>query len=161
MCYSMTHFKHHLRTSSHLRARCGAATRGAVRFRFHWKREGISASLVTIDWTIPDNAPGGWYTIHYSHLVKDTQTVVSFFGWNNIFKMVDLHSLCDSLKGNIRTLLNVELCGLSRFLLLRAISGALESWPLSPGVVFFFQPIHDFMTHLTLFNLDGQQHLIL
>lgn len=38
--------------------------------RFHWKREGISASIVTIDWNIPDHAPAGWYTIHYSHLVS-------------------------------------------------------------------------------------------
>lgn len=33
---------------------------------FSWRREGISASLVTISWTVPDGVPGGWYTIHYS-----------------------------------------------------------------------------------------------
>lgn len=37
--------------------------------RFSWRREGISASLVTISWTVPDGVPGGWYTIHYSALV--------------------------------------------------------------------------------------------
>ncbi|CAJ1412267.1 unnamed protein product [Effrenium voratum] len=34
--------------------------------RFGWKREGISASLVTLDWTIPAEVEPGWYVFHYS-----------------------------------------------------------------------------------------------
>ena len=33
---------------------------------FEWKREGISASVVTLSWSIPANAVPGWYTMRYS-----------------------------------------------------------------------------------------------
>lgn len=33
---------------------------------FEWKREGISASVVTLSWSIPAAAVPGWYTMRYS-----------------------------------------------------------------------------------------------
>ena len=58
------------RTSDHIDPNISTSFFWSRSPRFHWKREGISASLVTIDWKIPDHALGGWYTIHYSCLAR-------------------------------------------------------------------------------------------
>merc|ERR1711991_663095 len=39
--------------------------------RLHWKRKGLSESLVTVDWTIPEGTPAGTYRIqHFGYFKK-------------------------------------------------------------------------------------------
>lgn len=64
---------------------------------FHWKREGISASLVTIDWTIPDNAPGGWYTIHYSGHANRGGQISAISGACGLFEVREAEHMMPSL----------------------------------------------------------------
>lgn len=64
---------------------------------FRWKREGISASLVTIDWTIPDNAPGGWYTIHYSGHANRGGQISAISGACGLFEVREAEHMMPSL----------------------------------------------------------------
>ena len=64
---------------------------------FHWKREGISASIVTIDWNIPDHAPAGWYTIHYSGHAREAGQVSAISGACGLFEVRESSQMAPTL----------------------------------------------------------------
>ncbi len=55
---------------------------------FEWKRIGISASQVTVRWSVPANTPKGQYRIrYYGNAKKNSKTITPFEGQTRVFQV--------------------------------------------------------------------------
>ncbi|CNK52604.1 ceramidase [Mycobacterium tuberculosis] len=56
---------------------------------FEWKRIGVSASQVTVRWSVPANTPKGQYRIrYYGNAKKNAKTITPFEGQTRVFQVV-------------------------------------------------------------------------
>lgn len=56
--------------------------------RFEWKREGISASIVTVTWDIPTNCQAGYYRLGYTGDAKQWQRIHPISGFSRTFEVL-------------------------------------------------------------------------